>query len=81
MNIIAILAILVFGAVVSYIEVPKMLKEKSYRDLWTFSILLVFGMILGILKSLNVNIPNPSDWVAWVYSPASEALKAFLEQK
>lgn len=79
MTILSIVSILVFSIVLCIIEVPTMLKDKSYKDLWTFSILLILGMILAILKKLDITLPNPSDWVALVYSPVSALLKTFLE--
>lgn len=75
MNIVTILAVLIFATVLSFIEVPKMLKSKSYREFWSFSILLALGVTLVILKSLGVQLSNPSDWVAWVFSPASDLIK------
>ena len=79
MAIIIILSVLVFGAALCLYEIPKMLKSKSIKDLWAFSILLALGVILTILKCLNVTLPNPSDWVAWVFSPVSDFLRNTLK--
>lgn len=75
MNIVTILAVIVFAVVLCFIEVPKMLKSKSYREFWSFSVLLLIGVTLAILKSLGVPLSNPSDWVAWVFSPLSDLIK------
>ncbi len=75
MSIVTILAVLVFAVVLSFIEVPKMLKSKSYREFWSFSILLLLGVTLVILKCLDVPLSNPSDWIAWVFSPISNLIK------
>lgn len=79
MAIISIVMTLVFSTILCMIEIPKMLKERLYRELWTFSILLGLGIILAILKSLDVEIPNPSDFIAWVYSPLSDIMKSLLK--
>jgi hypothetical protein len=79
MAIVSVLMVLAFSTVLCIIEVPKMLKEKLHRELWTFSILLGLGTVLAILKSLDVDIPNPSDFIAWVYSPFTEAMKGLLK--
>lgn len=79
MAIVVIMAVLAFGAVTSFIEIPKMLSHKLYKEFAAFCILLAAGMTLAILKSLNVKIPNPSDWVAWVYSPLKEVMKSMLK--
>jgi hypothetical protein len=79
MNIVTILAVMVFATVLSFVEVPKMLKSKSYREFWIFSILLLLGVTLAILKSLSVPLSNPSDWVAWVFSPVSDLIKPIFK--
>ncbi|AKA68185.1 hypothetical protein [Clostridium scatologenes] len=79
MAIVSILSVLAFSTILSIVEVPKMLREKLYRELYTFIVLLVFGTVLAILKSLNVDIPNPSDFVQWVYSPFSSIIKELLK--
>ncbi|MGE5328695.1 MAG: hypothetical protein ACM3KR_04210 [Deltaproteobacteria bacterium] len=75
----SILLTLVFSSVLCLIEIPKMLKGRLYKELWTFSIILALGVTLAILKSLDVDIPNPSDWVTWVYSPVSDFLKQVMD--
>ncbi|UNC91988.1 hypothetical protein [Candidatus Contubernalis alkaliaceticus] len=79
MAIIMILAVLVLGAVLFRVEVPRMKKEKLHRELWAFSILLGVGIALVAMKSLDVEVPNPSDFIAWLYSPAADIMKSLLE--
>lgn len=79
MAIMSILAVSVFSAAVCFVEIPKMVKQKLFRELWTFCILLGIGTILAILKSLDVKIPNPSDLIAWVYSPLAETMKSITK--
>lgn len=79
MALLSILAVVVFSTVLCLIEIPKMLQAKQYRELWVFSILLVLGTVLVILKSLDANIPNPSDFIAWVYSPLAGVMKSLLK--
>lgn len=79
MAIVSIFATLVFSTVLCIIEIPKMLNKKLYREFGSFIVLLGIGTVLAILKSLEVKIPNPSDFVAWVYSPLTDIMKSFLE--
>lgn len=72
MEIVTALLILVFSTVLCTVEIPKMRKQKQYRELWTFSILLGLGTVLETLITFNVNIPNPSDFIALVYSTISD---------
>jgi len=75
MAILSILAVLVFSTVLCIAEIPKMLKQRLYRELWAFSILLAAGTILTVLKSLGMEIANPSDFIAWIYSPLADTMK------
>lgn len=79
MVIVSILGVLVFSTVLCIIEIPKMLKQKLYRELCAFAVLLGLGTVLAILKSLSVEIPNPSDFVQWVYSPLTNLMKSLLK--
>ncbi|NMM63739.1 hypothetical protein HBE96_13865 [Clostridium sp. P21] len=79
MAIVSILSVLVFSIVLSIVEIPKMLRQKLYKELYTFIVLLSFGTVLAILKSFNVDIPNPSDFVQWVYSPFNNIIRELLE--
>lgn len=79
MAIVYILLVLTFTTTLCFIEIPKILQGKSKKELWSFLAMLLLGTVLCILRSLDVPLPNPSDWVAWVYSPVSNWLKGFLE--
>ena len=79
MAIVSIFAVLAFSTVLCIVEIPKMLHEKLFKELWMFAILLVLGTVLAILKSLDVEIPNPSNLVAWIYSPLKEVIKSLWE--
>lgn len=79
MVIVLILSVVVLNTILWKIETPKMLKENLYREMWTFSILLGIGTILTILKILDVDVPNPSDWIAWVYSPFKNIMQSLLK--
>ncbi len=74
-----VILVLIFSIVLCYIEIPGILQRKSKIELWSFSSLLLLGTLLSILKSLDLPLPNPSDWVAWVYSPVSNLLKDILQ--
>ncbi len=79
MAVISILAIVVFDTVLCLVEVPQMLQCDQKKELVTFSLILLLGTVLVILQSLNVNIPNPSDFLKWVYSPLEGFTKALLK--
>ncbi|MDO3681557.1 hypothetical protein [Paenibacillus ehimensis] len=75
----AIAGILAFGAVIVWMEVPYLLKNKRKKDLWVFSILLTLGLGLSIAKSMRLEIPNPLEWIAYFYKPVSDYVFGLLE--
>lgn len=76
MSAVMILLIAIFSTVLCVVEIPKMLKNKQYRELAAFSVLLLLGTVLGVLKSLDVKLPNPTDWLIWAFSPFKELMKS-----
>ena len=79
MNIVSIIAVIAFDVIVCIIEVPKMLTGKLIKELVTFSVLLLLGTVMAVLKSLDVQLPNPSDFVAWVFSPVKGIMQSLLK--
>lgn len=79
MAVVSIVMVLVFSTILCIIEIPDMIKKNQYRELWTFSVLLTIGILLVVLKSLNIEIPNPSDFIMWVYSPFKGIMKSLLK--
>lgn len=79
MAVVSVLTALALGAVLCMTEIPKMLGGRLIRELVTFCVLLLIGLALVILKSVEVDIPNPSDFIAWVFSPVSDLMKSLLK--
>ncbi|KKI88447.1 hypothetical protein WQ54_31495 [Bacillus sp. SA1-12] len=76
---IVILGILLVAVAIALIEVPSLLKKGFKRELWVFGILLLFGVGLSIAEGLQMNIPNPLDWIKVVYMPFSDFLYGLLK--
>lgn len=66
--------ILLVAAVILYIEVPSLLEKKYKKELIVFSILLAFGVGLGIALSFGKSIPNPIDLLTFIYKPLHDAI-------
>jgi hypothetical protein len=79
MAVISIIAVLGFDIILCIIEIPKMLQQKQIRELITFSVLLLLGTGIAVMKSFDMKVPNPSDFLAWVYSPVSDFMKSLLK--
>lgn len=80
MVLIVILLVLAFAAILCIIEVPKLLRAGSFKELLVFSLLLALGVGLSILKSLKVDIGNPADLFAWIYSPLKGVMESLMKK-
>lgn len=78
---VTVAVILVFVAVIISIDVPHLLRNNSKKELWIFSILLLFATALSIAQALNLRIPNPLDWITAIYKPLSDVIEKFLKGK
>ena len=79
MGVVSIILVIAFAVILCVVEIPKMREKKEYKELVAFSIILFCGTLLTVLKSLNVEIPNPADFIAAVYSPVVNLIKGALE--
>ena len=79
MAVVAISALIIFDTVLCIIEIPKMLQQKLIKELVTFSVLLLLGTTIALMKSFDIAVPNPSDFMEWVYSPLSGLMKSLLK--
>lgn len=67
------------SAVIALIEVPSLIRKSLKKELWVFSVLLVFGTGLSIAEVHELDIPNPLDWIAFVYKPLSDLIFGMLK--
>lgn len=75
---VAVAGILVSVAVIMAIEVPPLLKKKLKKELWIFSIFLLFGTVLSIAQSMNIKISNPLGWIKAIFKPISNMVEKLL---
>lgn len=68
----AILGILIISSVITLFEFTYLLSKRNTKDIWIFFILLIFATGLAIAITFQVNIPNPIDWVSFIYKPVSD---------
>ncbi len=79
MAVLSVLSVLAFDIAVCAVEVPKLLGGRQIKELVTFSVLLLLGTVLAVLKSLDIEIPNPSDFQAWLFSPVLGRHEVYAE--
>lgn len=75
----SIFGILIVAIGMVLYEVPSLIKKRFKKELWVFSILLMFGVFISILESLNIDMPNPSDWLTIIYSPFNSLLNSVFK--
>ncbi|MFD4931328.1 hypothetical protein ACFWMS_20820 [Peribacillus butanolivorans] len=75
----AVTVILVIVAIIIAIDVPSLLRKKLKKELWIFSVLLLFGTALSIAQALNIKIPNPLDGITAIYKPLSDMIEKLLK--
>jgi hypothetical protein len=71
------IGIVAAGAVIVLIEFP-FLRKSGKKEIWAFSVSLIVALALGIAKAVRVPIPNPLDWIAYVFKPVSEMVFKWL---
>ncbi|WP_438347375.1 hypothetical protein ACP8HI_16945 [Paenibacillus sp. FA6] len=75
----SITGILIIVTAIIAIEVPSLRRRKLKKELWAFSLLLLFGTVLGIAQALHIKIANPLDWVIAIYKPISDIVDVWLK--
>ena len=70
--------LLVAGAIVLF-EVPPLVKKKEKKELLVFTILLMIGVVLSIVFALGKPIPNPMDFITFIFRPLSEVYSQLLK--
>lgn len=75
----AIAGILAAAVLIALMEVPSLMRKRYKKEMWVFCILLLLGTGLSIAQSLDMNIPNPFDWITAVYKPLSDSVERLLK--
>lgn len=73
------LGILLVAGAICLFEVPPLLKKQQKKELLVFSTLLLFGVALSIFFTVSKSIPNPLDYITFIFKPLSEVISGFLK--
>ncbi|MBO9608168.1 MAG: hypothetical protein J7639_19575 [Paenibacillaceae bacterium] len=57
-----------------WLELPAMRRNKQYKEIAVFSLLVAASLAAGIPLALHVKLPNPLDWIEAALKPVSEAI-------
>ncbi len=64
-----IFLLLLLGVAIIMMEVPGMLKEKLWKEMVLFFVILGCGLFLSIGQILEIAIPNPTDIIRSIFGP------------
>lgn len=70
--------IIIIATLITYFEMPTLLKNGEKKTIWAFFILLVSGTALNIALYFKVNIPNPLDLIIFIYKPVADFIQTLL---
>ncbi len=68
---------LLFIAIIA-LEAPRLARQKMWRELAAFGVLLIIGMIYSYGQVLGLPLPNPTDWIMAIFKPVSLYLEKIL---
>lgn len=74
----AISGILSVVALIAWLEIPSLLKKGYRREVRAFLILLLLAAVLSIAKYLQIDMPNPIDWLLKLFSPLYKMVEQLL---
>lgn len=66
-----ILTILAF-IIICAVDLPALLKNKQRREIVVFFAFFIPGIILSIMLSLDIPIPNPNNGIAYLVQPLKQ---------
>ncbi|MDF2714582.1 MAG: hypothetical protein K0R28_1507 [Paenibacillus sp.] len=73
----AVIGVMAAGAAIVLIELPSW-RKWSKKEKWTFSVTLTVALTLAVAKSARAPLPNPLDWIAYLYKPFSDLVFGWL---
>ncbi|MEC0309046.1 hypothetical protein P4H67_19995 [Paenibacillus lautus] len=71
---IAIIA--VSATILTWLELPRMLREKEYREIWGFTVFMIMGIGISVAQTIMNDIPTPLVLLTIVFKPLSDWLSA-----
>jgi hypothetical protein len=71
-----IIGIVLTGIIISFFEIPPLVKKKWWREMMVYFLFVSTGITLAFLGSRGVSIPSPIKWITKFLSPVT----AFFER-
>ncbi|MCM3630599.1 hypothetical protein M3194_25030 [Paenibacillus glycanilyticus] len=64
----SVFAVLALAAATFWLEAPALIRQKQFRELVIFLVLLLAGSALYSALMLQVKLPNPFMFIKWMYA-------------
>lgn len=59
-------------------EVPAMIRQCEWGELWAYAALWTFGLVLGVLRTAGVELPNPTTLIIEFVPRLTESIASLL---
>ena len=79
MSFASVVFVILLAVVLCFHDIPEMKKQRLYRDITVYVIVLILGVVFTALEAGGAKLPNPADVVVAVCSPVVSMLKGVLE--
>lgn len=67
-----------FGSIVLF-EVPKLWKNKMWKELVVFAGFLLISMVMAFTAVFDIKLPNPTVLIDMVFEPISHVVASLFE--
>ncbi|ACX64980.1 hypothetical protein MHI43_13970 [Paenibacillus sp. FSL H8-0457] len=68
--------IAVSAAIITWLELPRMLREKEYREVWGFAAFMIIAIGISVAQTILRDIPTPLVMITIAFKPLSDWLTA-----
>ncbi|MBT2765980.1 hypothetical protein [Paenibacillus sp. ISL-20] len=72
----SIAMIAVSATILTWLELPRMLREKEIREIWGFTAFMIVGIGISVAQTVMNDIPTPLVMLTIVFKPLSDWLSA-----
>ncbi|WP_409344901.1 hypothetical protein [Paenibacillus sp. MBLB4367] len=74
----AVIGVLAAIALLTLFEFPSLVRQKRKKDAAVFAVFMAVAAAFGIAKSLRMPVPNPLEWIRYVFEPVGEYVFGWL---
>lgn len=74
-----LISILVIAILIAWFEIPNLWRQKLWKELVGFLLVFISGVILNVLVELEIPLPNPFNWIIFLFNPINEKLLHLLQ--